>query len=204
MISSKCKIPELPHNPADVGRENPCPTPKAGRSLASFVDSYRSEARSVHLHLSCCLRIMDFGELTSFATGADGKRSSHQRRIPVAVIARVNRNLRRHAVRLREAQSFDELLKMIEACAVSGFGKLSCYDTALRIGVWLSRMPERVYLHAGTRKGARALGVKAGGRSLNMSDLPAKLRELRPFEIEDFLCVFKSQLRRVAVNRGEQ
>jgi hypothetical protein len=37
------------------------------------------------------------------------------------------------------------------------------YDIAHRIGAYLRREPEAVYLHAGTREGARALNL--GGES---------------------------------------
>lgn len=40
---------------------------------------------------------------------------------------------------------------------VAGIGELYVYDTAFRIGAYLRLPPTRVYLHAGTRDGARAL-----------------------------------------------
>ena len=56
-------------------------------------------------------------------------------------------------------------------------------------------MPERVYLHRGTRKGARALGLDWRADSLDPRVLPKELADLEPREIEDFLCIYKDCLR---------
>jgi predicted kinase len=73
-------------------------------------------------------------------------------------------------------------------------GELYVYDTALRIGAKLNLFPARVYLHAGTRQGARALGLDARADALDMADLPREFHVLKPYEVEDVLCIFKSEL----------
>lgn len=53
----------------------------------------------------------------------------------------------------------------------------------------------KVHLHAGTRKGAAALNPAFAGRDyLDKDELPEPLRELEPYQIEDFLCIFKGRL----------
>jgi hypothetical protein len=81
--------------------------------------------------------------------------------------------------------------------SVRGIGELYEYDTALRIGSYLRKLPKRVYLHAGTRVGAKALGFDPKLRSLNPRALPLPLRELKPHELEDVLCIYKDWLRAV-------
>jgi hypothetical protein len=78
---------------------------------------------------------------------------------------------------------------------VRGLGELYCYDTALRIGAKLELLPQMVFLHRGTRDGARALG-HTDYRSANIDPhtLPRELHQLHPYEIEDFLCIFKDCL----------
>ncbi len=63
---------------------------------------------------------------------------------------------------IRNTQNFDELLVLIGGLrkSVKGIGELYIYDTSLRIGSYLGHLPEKVYLHSGTRKGARNLGYK--------------------------------------------
>lgn len=43
---------------------------------------------------------------------------------------------------------------------IPGLGELYVYDTTLRIGAKLNLFPDKVYLHAGTRLGATALGLR--------------------------------------------
>jgi hypothetical protein len=80
-----------------------------------------------------------------------------------------------------------------ELADVYGIGELYVYDTALRIGVNLGVFPKEVYLHAGTRVGARKLGLDVSKPTVKMSFLPTHLRTLRPHEVEDVLCIFKDQ-----------
>ena len=75
------------------------------------------------------------------------------------------------------------------------FGKLASYDTSLRIGAHRGLWPRWVYLHTGTRTGAKALNLDISGVSLEVSDLPGPLRRLQPYEVEDFLCIYKQNLK---------
>jgi hypothetical protein len=69
---------------------------------------------------------------------------------------------------------------------IERFGELAVYDTSLRLGAWLKKSPTLVYLHAGTRKGARALGLDVKRGYLEMKELPKPIRMLKPCEVEDF------------------
>jgi hypothetical protein len=70
--------------------------------------------------------------------------------------------------------------------------KLTVYDISHRIGAYFGKAPERVYLHAGVRVGARALGI--GGDSFDPKILPKPFARLTPSEIEDCLCIYKDEL----------
>jgi len=76
--------------------------------------------------------------------------------------------------------------------SVRGLGDLYIYDTALRLGSFLKLSPKHVYLHAGTRAGARALGLKLSEDFLRVTALPKTIQVLEPHEIEDFLCIYKA------------
>jgi hypothetical protein len=59
-----------------------------------------------------------------------------------------------------------------------GIGTLTASDTALRIGGFLKLQPDRVYLHAGTKDGAKLFGL--GDRtSITAADLWVPFRRLR-------------------------
>jgi hypothetical protein len=105
--------------------------------------------------------------------------------------------LLKQAGAMGRARDFAELFALIDAAMepMPGLGELYVYDTSLRIGSRLNLLPEKVYLHAGTRRGARALGLNARAATLDVSDLPKSFRILRPHEIEDVLCIFRDQLK---------
>jgi hypothetical protein len=81
------------------------------------------------------------------------------------------------------------------------FRKLASYDTALRIGFKLNKLPEDVYLHAGTQKGSAALKLTGHRSVLGIDQVREKYPEfsrLKPHEIENFLCIYKDKLKPVA------
>lgn len=140
-------------------------------------------------------------ERAALAQDTCGKRLSHQRRIPLAVLNRARNIFRVAARELRTKGSFEDLHNSIKRIleGVRGLGELYRYDTALRIAANLGHrvMPKRVYLHRGTRDGARALDLDWRADSLDACVLPKDLAALEPDEVEDFLCIYKGQLANV-------
>lgn len=130
-------------------------------------------------------------ELAALAVREDGKRCSHQRRIPRRSLAAARRAIER--LDLEEMASFEELHDAIEVAtkSISRIGPLTVYDTALRLGAYLGLEPRMVFLHAGTRSGAVALGLGNGAQRLPMSALPPPFRHLKPREAEDCLSIYK-------------
>jgi hypothetical protein len=82
----------------------------------------------------------------------------------------------------------------VARAAAHTLDRLKAIDRALRIGAKLGLQPTKEYLHAGTRVGARTLGLDWRAPVVDVRDLPRPLRTLAPHEIEDVLCVFKSRL----------
>jgi hypothetical protein len=126
------------------------------------------------------------------------KKHDHQFRISGISMRHTWQRLRRRLSELRRATTFSEVHAIVKECAVAGFGELSIYDAAHRIGAWLGVEPDAVYLHRGTRDGAKALGLDAAAGLLAMRQLPRPLRRLTPEQVEDFLCIFKVRLRRMS------
>ncbi len=176
---------------------------KAELSLEQIVERYlagparraREEQRSFRREPSLKAAV----SRAAHARTPDGKRHSHQRRIPAGVLAECRQRLLRALAQLRRAQTFDELHALVEHAIrdIPGVGELLVYDTAARIGAKLRLRPQRVYLHAGTRDGARALGAPRSARVLEKRDLPRPLRRLAPDDLENFLCIYKRRLERL-------
>jgi len=141
--------------------------------------------------------------LAALAEDDRGRRFSHQHRIIEEALRGAASRLVPATAELARQPNFGVLKRKVEALLepVAGLGELYKYDTALRIGARFARLPREVYLHAGTRAGAAALGLDASQRFLFMSDLPAALRVLAPHEVEDVLCIYKGVLRDARLGR---
>jgi hypothetical protein len=125
-----------------------------------------------------------------------GKRFSHQYRIKRRAIQEANRLLLERHDELQRCKSFHELWQRVRRILepVPGLGELYIYDTSLRVGAYLNLLPDRVYLHAGTRTGAKAFGIVSRNEEwIEVAELPGILRELPPHEVEDILCIYKDK-----------
>lgn len=138
-------------------------------------------------------------ERAALAINSNGKRYSHQRRLKKATLERARKALMMNSEAIAKLESFDNLFSLFEAILepISGIGELYIYDTCLRIGAKLGLLPTKVYLHAGTRVGAEALGFDGKAKTIDVSALPPGFQQLEPHEIEDVLCIFKSDLKAV-------
>jgi len=182
------------------------PTPSCGhkgqipRSLRGMVRDYILRYRrraQVELRGRCGQPFEEALDRATLAKDECGKRFSHQRRLRGSLLRKARSILWDAAKELRRCESFDQLHNLIKEHLkrIRGLAELYYYDTALRIGARLGRMPKRVYLHRGTRDGARNLGLDWRADSLDPRGLPKALAVLEPYEIEDFLCIYKDQLR---------
>jgi hypothetical protein len=142
----------------------------------------------------------------ALARSPSGKRLSHQRRIPKAVLAECHRHLLDSLPAVSAARSFEELHRLVASTTgdIHGIGELTVYDTALRIGAYRNLEPNVVFMHSGTRVGARRLRLNASCEFLTIEDLPPAFRALRPREIEDILCIYKDRFgrKRGTLSRG--
>lgn len=135
------------------------------------------------------------------AQDAGGKKLRHQYLIPPDVLTEWSRILLRYGRTIGECRSFAELHEFLRKVRrkVRGIGRLTVYDTALRIGSLrkLNLAPEAVYLHAGAKVGAKAMGFAGRERAITRGHFPKEFRSLKPYEIEHCLCVYRRELRRL-------
>jgi hypothetical protein len=139
-------------------------------------------------------------EIAALAKMPSGKRCPHQRRIPEIVLEQARDRLLTVSRDLQNSASFQELFDIVEHTigSIKGIGDLTIYDTAYRIGMYLNLEPEEIYLHAGTRQGAKAIGIDTKNKKfLSVKQLPAPFAVLRPAEIEDCLCIYEEELRKL-------
>lgn len=138
-------------------------------------------------------------ESASWAEDPDGETHPHQQRpsqLNSKTFQEIEKILLENLDELRSCSSFKELIETVESKIgdIGGVGPLMLYDTSQRIGAYLDIMPEKVFLHRGTKEGAEALGFDSGRDSISPEELPEPFQKLEPYEIEDCLCLYHEHL----------
>ena len=166
------------------------PRPTLASMVRAYVARHRDDSREELRSFKNEPTLSSAIERAGMAKRADGKRYNHQRRLQDSVLHGATVELRR--ANLAAAEDFDDLYNRVERAigSLTGIGELMVYDTSLRLGAHLRLLPGRVYLHRGTRVGARALGLDWKAKSLAVGDCPREFSVLKAYEIEDCLCLF--------------
>ncbi len=130
----------------------------------------------------------------ALAINHKGKRYKHQARISKTTLSNARSILLNNAKLIEEVKNFDELIALIDNLlkSVKGIGELYIYDTSIRIGSHIGYLPNKIYLHADARTGARRLGFK-NRISIEMTEFKNEFQYLEPFEVEDILCLYKEK-----------
>jgi hypothetical protein len=167
------------------------------QSLSTLVAIYRRKhGPRIAAYLDYFTKLKSLDDAIRFAChGKEGNIHGHQFLVGKVKLEQARKALQRHANEITACKSFDELLTLVEdrTSGIDRFGVLAVYDTSLRLGAYLGIWPEVVYLHAGTKKGCKALGVGTKGGTVEMELLPKPVRALEPYQAEDFLCIFKDR-----------
>ncbi|ELB2831610.1 hypothetical protein QNE33_004749 [Vibrio alginolyticus] len=126
--------------------------------------------------------------------------NGEDRGIEVSKLNDMSTKLLKNVTVISQTESFDDIYEIVKKEKISGFGTLAIYDTSVRIGSYLNISPNHVYLHAGAQQGMSNLEDKAlvaSGASekakVPVAELPEALKKLHPIQIENFLCLYKSE-----------
>lgn len=139
-------------------------------------------------------------ESAAHTKNSDCTRDIHHSRAPQHVLDETASKLMRVRNQIESCQSFDELIQIVKETIeiIKGIGPLTIYDIALRIGANLSRYPQKIYLHTGTKKGATILRVGRGRKCIappELYEISRAFTKLKPYEIEDCLCIYRDCFR---------
>lgn len=139
-------------------------------------------------------------EQAALSRDANGKRHPHQYRLKKVDLELFANNLIAIEHKISASTTFNALHELVESASCDGIGSLTIYDTTHRIGAHptLNLKPNLIYLHAGTKTGARnLLKRKITERFLNLEDLPTGLiaHGLTASELEDILCIYKEEMK---------
>ena len=194
---------------------NPCRdcSPKSFQSLKAILSCFKSKwSKAVEVEWFY-YRMEDFSDKTlRLASRAslkgDDKKHSHQFRIPNAALDEAEKiilSLKDYIRNLKNCAELHNLIIEKVENVVSGFGPMSSYDTAVRIGMMLGFEPKFVYLHAGSAEGARAIlgnSLCKGKVKLSVREFPVEISSsgFSSDQIESFLCICKKSLQALREN----
>jgi hypothetical protein len=176
-------------------------TPPKGSTLAALVSHYRQHGL-LHLHQEVIYfsRLKTLREAMTSAASArmNGRKLSHQWRLPNALLAKAAGRLVKHLAAIDTCENFNGIFKIVDSVRAqeTGLGDLWAYDTSFRIGAKLEMFPTEVFLQSGARRGAVALEGRriSNARSAASSLFRPELSDLNSHEIENFLCIYKNRL----------
>ena len=142
------------------------------------------------------------GAVSAAARSLDhrGKMHSHQWRVGHDTLSRFAEELDSRIPKIQGANNFAELLTIIQQAKIPDIGELTLYDTAHRIGCYLGYLPDKVYLHSGTRTGAvNLLGKLPRKTYLELEELPEafRLAGVSASDVENILCIYKKEFLKV-------
>jgi hypothetical protein len=164
--------------------------------VEDYIRKYRERAQRELRSFQILRSLEQAIDRAAQALTPSGRKFDHQKRIKQASIARSLDALLAVKDGIQSCRTFDELFVFVRSTVgtIEGIGELYVYDTSLRIGAKLSLFPTCVYLHAGTREGAAALGLNVHRDTIPVDEFPLELQRLQPQEIEDVLCIYKDEL----------
>ena len=170
----------------------------SNQSLSTLVRIYqRKDGPKTAAYLAYFQTLESLDEAVRFAChGKDGKIHDHQHLVGKSTLEEARKAIWKNAYKILACKSFEVLLKLVEdrTRTIDGFGVLAIYDTSLRLGAHRRIWPKVVYLHAGTKQGCKALGLTTSSGTVEMNNFPEPMRVLEPYQVEDFLCIFKDQI----------
>lgn len=187
-------------------------TTKTAWTLADTLKEYDADHHGADAEMDRFCNMPSLAEAIRTAAESrdeDGDPYPHQRRnwnFWPNSFAQATRQLLRAERRFESCSDFDAIHELVKELLidVEGLKTLYCYDVAVRIGSYLGKLPERVYLHAGTLQGARRLmRLPKNKRVLEMSELPPALRDREPWEVENILCHHAKCCKRHERNSGK-
>lgn len=182
-----------------------------GKKFDTIARQYKAMCKKYpDLHIDHCARqksLSDVIEIAAKAIDEQNKIHGHQRRVGRIKLNFFAEQLKLKEPEIKKAKNFDELLSIVETVKCSRIADLTYYDTATRIGAYLDFFPDKIYLHTGTRVGARhLLGNITNRKFITVDELPKEFlqHDLTASEFEDILCIFKDDFKQPFVSSWQK
>jgi hypothetical protein len=165
-------------------------------SLQSEITDYRETALRELQEYERFYKSLSFPAAIEYAASGvtpHRKIHIHQRKIGVKQLRQSAVQMKKFTPYIRKAKSFEELFMITEAVKsnMKGLGDLWSYDTALRMAFNRGKTfyPKAVFVQGKVMRGVKRLFMRITekGRTLPVKIFPKEIKQLKPFEIENFL-----------------
>jgi len=173
------------------------------KNIYDLVRRYkRDHQKCLEKTLGACKEEDPFEDAIEQAVRPNGCIHPHQRRVGNDALTAAKKEAIANRAAIEKCTSFDELRREIASITndVNRFGDLAVYDISLRLGSRMKLSPAKVYLHCGAKEGAKNLKLPKAynnAKTLEIAALSPALQELCPASIENFLCVYKDELKKL-------
>ena len=129
----------------------------------------------------------------------NGRLHGHQYRVGYERLARLATLAKDHIERFKDARDWNEIYAIVGdlITQVPRAGTLAHYDITNRIGSYFRYHQTIVRVHAGAWDGAAALGLNIQDGKVALEDLPPELRLIGAMHTENFLCIYKNELKQI-------
>jgi hypothetical protein len=182
-----------------------------GKKFGTIARQYKAMRKKYpDRHIDYCVQqknLADAIEVAAKAIDDQNKIHSHQRRVGKIKLKTFAEQLKEKEPEIKKATTFDDLLSIIEDVKCDGIADLTKYDTATRIGAYLNLFPDKIYLHTGTRLGAKNLLGNINSRKfITVDELPKEFLnyDLTASEFEDILCIFKDDFKQPFISAWQK
>ena len=124
----------------------------------------------------------------------NGKMHGHQCNVGERVLEEGLKAALAQKKQSEDFKNFEELHAWVRSITdvIHGLGAMTAYDVARRLGAWLGLQPSMVWLHRGTKDGAKALNIR--GNKVPLNAFPEPIQRLGATHVENFLCIYKKEL----------
>ncbi len=127
----------------------------------------------------------------------DGGHLDHLKRLTEEALRNALLILISFRKQIKSCKNFHEIFELIHEeieREVYGIGEMYTYDISFYLSINLGFKPKYVYLHKGTRIGARKLGLDVKRDYISKNEFPQEFQNLEIYDIENLLCIYKKYL----------
>lgn len=169
---------------------------KLSHDIDDYIQNHRPNLEKEREYYYSELTLVEAIEKSAKGIDSNGKFRRHQFRNGKLKCQKGYAELMKYFRLIQKCESFEEIFQITEVVTVNikGLRNLWSYDTALYISFNKGYAPKEVYVQRGVRDGVKKIFPAHHQiqhcRSLPRKIFPKELHKLKPYEVENFLCIW--------------